>query len=312
MTLRALSYDRFGAAEVLHFSELPDPVPGEGEVVVAIDVRSINLIDIRVRKGMLGPLVNKRFPKVPGADFAGTVVAVGVKVADLQVGARVFGAADPFRGGAFASRIAVPARQVAPLPDALAAEDAAALPIAGLAALQALRDLGRIRPGQQVLIHGATGPVGLFAVQLARLAGAQVTAVAGAGLDLAGELGATRLIDYRTQTLHDDMRFDVILNASGRMPFAAGRALLTPAGRLIEPSPTIPVFIGSKLANLFRRQKHMVLATAVRRADLAELARLAGEGAIRVVIAARFGFADSVAAMNQVERGGTVGKVIVA
>jgi NADPH:quinone reductase-like Zn-dependent oxidoreductase len=310
--LRAFSYDQFGDASVLHAADLPEPAAGDADVVVAIEARSINLIDIRVRRGMMGPLVNKRFPKVPGADFAGTIVSIGGNVRDLHVGDRVFGAANPFKGGGFAERIAVPATQVAPLPAALSAADAATIPIAGLAAIQSLRDLAGVTSGRTVLIHGATGPVGLFAVQLAKLMGARVTAVGGAGLETARLLGADILADYRSgQALPDGRGFDLILNASGKMPYATGKSLLTPAGRLIEPAPTIPVFIGSKLANLFRRRKHMVLATQVGRADLAYLAKLVGEGALKPVIAATFAFDDSLQAFALVERGGVVGKVVV-
>ena len=182
--MKAISYDQFGGADVFHHADLPDPVAGENDVVVDIDARSINLIDIRVRSGMMGPLVNKRFPKIPGADFAGRVAAIGAKVRDLRVGDAVFGAADPFKGGAFADRIAVPAGQVAPVPSGLASDEASALPVAGLAALQSLRDLGGVKAGSRVLVHGATGPLGIYAVQLAKLMGARVTAVAGAGLDV--------------------------------------------------------------------------------------------------------------------------------
>lgn len=310
--MKAYAYDRFGDAGVLHAADLREPVAGPEDVVVTIAARSINLIDIRVRSGMLGPLVSKRFPKVPGADFAGVVTAVGRNVWDLRVGDRVFGAADPFKGGSFAERIAVPARQVSPLPPDLAPAEAAALPIAGLAALQALRDLGALRSGQSILIHGATGPVGLYAVQLARLMGARVTAVGGAGLDTAARFGADVLLDYRTgQAVANTERFDVILNASGKMPYAVGKAALKPTGRLIEPSPTIPVFIGSKLGNLFRRRKHLVLATQVRSSDLAHLAKLVGDGTLTPVITATFPFDDTLPAFALVERGGVVGKVVV-
>jgi NADPH:quinone reductase-like Zn-dependent oxidoreductase len=310
--LKAFLYDRFGDASVLHPAELPEPATADTEVLVAIEARSINLIDIRVRSGMLGPLVSKRFPKTSGADFAGTVAAVGGSVKDLRVGDRVFGAADPFKGGTFAERIAVPATQVARLPSALSPSDAAALPIAGLAALQSLRDLGGVKSDQAILIHGATGPVGLYSVQLAKLMGGHVTAVGSAGLDVAREFGADVLIDYRKgRSISKGEPFDVILNASGKMPYAIGKAFLKSTGRLIEPSPTIPVFIGSKLGNLFRGRKHMVLATQVRRADLEYLAKLVGEAALKPVIAATFPFNDSLRAFALVERGGVVGKVVV-
>ena len=310
--MRAYCYDRFGDASVLHVADRPEPSAKSGEVVVAIEARSINLIDIRVRSGMMGPLVSKRFPKTPGADFAGVVTAVGGEVKDVRVGDRVFGAADPFKGSAFAERIVVPASQIAPMPQAISTAEAAALPIAGLAALQALRDLGAVKAGQAALIHGATGPVGLYAIQLAKRIGAHVTAVGGAGLDAARLFGADDCVDYRGgQTMSRGRGFDFILNASGKLPYALGKALLTPTGRLIEPSPTIPVFIGSKLGNVFRGRKHMVLATQVRRADLEYLARLVGEGSLKPLIASSFAFADTISAFAMVERGGVVGKVVV-
>lgn len=310
--MRAVSYDRFGGPEVLGFTERPAPVAKDREIVVRVEARSINLIDIRVRSGMLGPLVSKRFPKVPGADFAGTIVAAGAAVSGLRVGDRVFGAANPFQGGSFAEALAVPAAQVAPLPPGLEAGTAAVLPIAGLAALQTIRDLGRLLPGQKLLLHGATGPVGLYALQLAKALGAHVTAVGGAGLETARALGADALIDYRSGAAVPPMaRFDVILNASGKLPFGKARALLAPAGRLIEPTPTIPLFIGSKIGNLFRQQKHLALATQPRTADLAHLAALVVEGRLKLVIAATFAFEDALKAFALVERGGVVGKVLV-
>ena len=310
--MKAFTYDRFGDASVLRQTEAPEPALGPADVRVSVEARSINLIDIRVRSGMMGPLVNKNFPKIPGADFSGSIVAVGESVKDLKVGDRVFGAADPFKGGAFAERIAVPSTQVARRPSTLSESDAAVLPIAGLAALQSLKDLGLMRSGQAILIHGATGPVGLYCVQFAKLMGGRVTAVGGAGLETAKRMGADILIDYRNgQSVPPGERFDVIVNASGKMPYASGKAYLTSTGRLIEPSPTIPVFIGSKLGNLFRSRKHMVLATQVRRADLEYLAGLVIDGALRPEIAATFPFQDALKAFARVERGGVVGKVVV-
>ena len=169
-----------------------------------------------------------------------------------------------------------------------------------------------MRSGQAILIHGATGPVGLYCVQFAKLMGGRVTAVGGAGLETAKRMGADILIDYRNgQSVPPGERFDVIVNASGKMPYASGKAYLTSTGRLIEPSPTIPVFIGSKLGNLFRSRKHMVLATQVRRADLEYLAGLVIDGALRPEIAATFPFQDALKAFARVERGGVVGKVVV-
>lgn len=310
--MKALQYDRFGSADVFHFADAPVLMAGAGEVVVGVVARSINLIDIRVRSGMMGPLVNKRFPKVPGADFAGTVLEVGRGVSHFKTGDRVFGATNPFHGGSFAEELVVPAKQVAHMPDGLDMVAAAALPIAGLAALTSIRGLGKVTVGSRVLIHGGTGPVGLAAVQIAKNLGAHVTAVAGAGLEAAMGFGADVGIDYRAaQPIPATSCFDVILNASGKMPFAVGKPYLAERGALVEPSPTIPIFIGSKLANLFRRQKHLVLAVQPRRRDLDQLAAMVAAGKLNPVIAATYGFDDAVAAFAKVEAGGVVGKVVV-
>jgi len=311
--MKALSYSRFGGPEVLRIAEMPTPDPSPGHVLVAVRAASLNLIDARVRNGQMGPLVNKRFPKVAGADFAGVVRAVGAGVTGLTVGEAVYGALDPFKGGAFAEIANVPAGQLAPLPIGIGFEEAASLPIAGLAALTSVRDLGRVTAGQRVLIHGASGPVGLFAVQIAKHLGAHVTAVAGqAGLAAAEAFGADVLIDYRKQdaTIFTEP-FDMILNASGKLPFALGRHALRPDGRLIEPAPSIPVFIGSKVANLFRRQQHLVLQTVPARAPLETLSTLVASGVLKTTIATTLPMDSARQGFLQMERGGTVGKIVV-
>ncbi len=310
----ALVYDRFGPLESMRFADIANPRPGPGEIVVGVRAASINVIDSRVRNGMLGPLVKKTFPKVPGADFAGTVLAVGNGVSEFQAGDPVFGATDPFKGGAFAEQVAVPAGQVARKPEGLSFAQAAALPIAGLAALTSLRDLGQVRRGSEVLIHGATGGVGLCAVQMAKQLGARVTAVSGAsGLAMLRSLGADEVVDYRSKGggTTFDQKFDFILNASGKFPFAVGREFLTPTGRFVEPSPTIPMFLGSKIANLFRRKKHLMLAAFPKRADLDLLAGWAAEGKLQITIAQTFPFAQAKDGFAAMEKGGTAGKIVV-
>ncbi len=311
--MKALAYNTFGATDVLHLADLPKPEPKKGQVLVAVRATSLNLIDARVRKGMMGPLVNKRFPKIPGADVAGVVAVVGPGTEGFRVGDAVFGAVNPFVGGAMSEYAAVPASQLAHKPDGLSFEDAATLPISGLAALQVLRDLGAVRAGSEVLIHGASGPVGLFAVQIAKQFGARVAAVAGTGgLDTVKASGADEVIDYRKQDGQSFARaFDVIVNASGALPYAKAKRFLKPDGKLIEPSPTIPVFIGSKIANLFRRKKHLALAVTPKRADLETIGTMVTQGKIKTVIARRFGFSEAISAFKQLDQGGTIGKLVV-
>jgi NADPH:quinone reductase-like Zn-dependent oxidoreductase len=313
--MKALTYKTFGSPDVLHMAELPVPEPRSGQVLVAVRATSLNLIDARVRRGSMGPLVNKRFPKIPGADLAGIVTAVGPGMTGFQVGDAVFGAVNPFVGGAVSEYVGVPENQLALKPEGLSFEEAASLPIAGLAALQALRDLGQVGAGQRVLIHGASGPVGLFAVQVAKHLGAHVTAVVSGthGLAAVAGAGADVVLDARRpdgQAVQGP--FDFILNASGAMPFGKARDLLASCGRHVEPSPTVPLFIGSKLANLFRAQKHLALAVSPNRADLEALASLVGQRRVVPMIAQRFDFPEAKRAFKALDQGGNVGKLVVS
>jgi NADPH:quinone reductase-like Zn-dependent oxidoreductase len=308
--LNALAYDRFGGLDVLHDAVIAPKPLAANAVRVAVRAASLNLIDAKVRRGEMGPLVSRSFPKIPGSDLAGLVLEVGAAVRDVRVGEAVFGAVNPFLGGTLADFVDVPALQLAAKPDWLSFEDAASLPIAGLAALQGLRDLARVQAGQRVLIHGASGGVGLFAVQIAKAMGAQVTGVAGAGGQAVGEAGADLVLDYRAGAALAGP-YEVIFNASGKLPFAQAKAFLTGDGVLIEPAPTIPVFIGSKLANLFRRRRHAVLAVTPKRVDLVELTSLMGAGRLKTRIATTYAFAQAREAFGQLERGGVIGKIVL-
>lgn len=314
--MKAMTYNQFGSVDVLQLADLPTPQPAAGEVLVAVRATSVNPIDNRVRGGLMGPLVKKTFPRVPGADIAGVVAAVGANVTGLAPGDAVFGAVDPFKGGSFSEYVNVPANQLAIKPAKLSFEDAATLPMTGLAALYSLRELGRVKKGDAVLIHGASGAVGLFAIQLAKRFGAHVTAVAsGPGLQLVRDFGADVAIDYRTDASRGqsfDRLFDVILDNSGAMPFAKGKRFLKSDGRLIEPQPTIPKVIGSKLANLVRSKKHLTLITVPKRADLEALREMVVAGELAPTIARRYRFEESKDAFSEMERGGVVGKLVVA
>lgn len=310
--MKAMTYRKFGGPEALHVEEVAEPVPAADEVVLEVKASSINVIDYRARRGILWPLVNKNFPKVPGADAAGTVAAVGSAVSQFKVGDRVVGMTNPFKGGAFAQRVALKASCAARIPDEVDFEQAACLPVAGLAALLSIRDLGKVQTGTHVLINGASGAAGLFALQIAKAFGAQVTAVCGTrGIDLCRTMGADAVVDYRREKLAPHRPFDVILEYSSALPFQVGRKLLTPNGRFVEASPTIPRFIGSMLANPFRSQKHLMLQTAATTADLEYLLSRVGNGQLKVTIAERFPLADAREGFVRMENGGTIGKIIV-
>ncbi len=310
--MKAITYDHFGEADVLRLTEVAMPTPADDGVIVAMHASSVNVIDIRSRLGLLWPLVNRKFPKTPGADVAGVVTSVGPGTTGLKVGDRVFGATNAFKGGAFAEFVAVREAALAKMPAAMRFEDAAALPIAGLAALYSLRELGGIRKGNRVLIYGSSGAVGLFAIQLARYFGAHITTVSGpGGVAPSQAMGADVTIDYKAGPVRLEGPFDIILDYAGVFAFAAARRHLAADGRFIDASPTIPKVIGSKIANVLRRQKNQMLMTAAKSADLAFLASLVEAGALKVTIAKSYPLSQAQQAFRHHEAGGTIGKIIV-
>jgi NADPH:quinone reductase-like Zn-dependent oxidoreductase len=310
--MNAITYSRFGLPEVLKLENLPEPVLGNGSVLVEVRASSVNVIDSRSRNGAMSPFVNKKFPKIPGADVAGVVQAVGAGVKRFRVGDTVFGATNPFKGGAFAERVALLEESLAHMPRSLGFSEAAALPIAGLAALKALRDLGRVGIGDNVLIHGSSGAVGLFAVQLAKYFGARVTTVSGtAGAGASRVLGADVALDYKAGPFALTENFDVIVDFSGAYPFLEASRHLKRNGRFIESSPTIPMFLLSMVANIFRNKKHLMLTTAANSEGLEFLASLVDSGKLKTTIAASYPLSEAKQAFIQHERGGTVGKIVV-
>lgn len=310
--MKAITYHQFGSVDVLKYEEAALPALPDDGVLVSQRASSINVVDYRARSGLLAPFVNKKFPKIPGADVAGVVIAVGSKVKGFSVGDAVLGATDPFKGGALAETVAVLAKNLVHLPSEVAFTQAAALPIAGVAALESVRDLAAVKAGQSVLIYGASGAVGLYAVQLAKHFGAHVTAVSGAaGIEVLKKLGADLVIDYRKGPIKFNKQFDVIIDYSSQFPFNAARAILAATGRYVDASPNIPKFILSMIGNLFRRQKNLMLATATKAADLLTILDLVQKNKLAITIAKNFPLDQAKQAFTEMERGGTVGKIVV-
>ena len=236
--MKAITQDRYGDLDVLDFSEIDRPVPGGDEVLVRVRAAGLHRGDWHVMTGLpyliriVVPSLGLRKPKVPvrGMDVAGVVEAVGANVTRFQPGEEVFGWCE----GAFAEYASAPQDQLAAKPATLSFEQAAVVPISGFAALQGLRDVGEIQAGQRVLVIGAAGGVGSFAVQLAKGFGAEVTGVASTSqLELVGSIGADEVLDYTRQDVTDGTRhWDLILDTAGRRPLSRLRRALTPAGTL--------------------------------------------------------------------------------
>jgi NADPH:quinone reductase-like Zn-dependent oxidoreductase len=233
--MRAAVHTRFGSPEVVELREVERPEPGEHQVLVRVHAAALNRLDWYVLTGtpLVGRLMGMRKPTEPqlGVDFAGVVEAVGEGVTDVRRGDEVFGR----RSGALAEYVVAAEASIAPKPANVTFEEAAAVPVAAITALQALRDFGQLEPGQKVLVNGASGGVGTFTVQIAKALGGEVTAVCSTrNLDVARSLGADHVVDYtREDFSRGGRRYDLMVDISGDRSWWACRRVLERHGTLV-------------------------------------------------------------------------------
>lgn len=332
--MKAVAYHHYGSPEVLHCEESPIPVPADDQVLVRVHAASLNALDLHLLRGkpfpmrLLFGLPNPR-TWCPGRDVAGVVAAVGKGVSGFQPGDEVFGICTGKSlmdrcDGSLAEYARTTATALALKPAGISFEQAAALPVAGLTALQALRDQGRLEAEQSVLVHGAGGGVGTFAVQIAKAMGAHVTAVTSrANLALMHLLGADQTIDYtREDFTRTGFRYDIVLDCfTSRSPLACGR-ILKPRGRYVMVGgPTgrwtgalfrmlTVLCIASFSPYLAGRKLRMLLARA-RAADLELLAQWTAEGAIHPVIDRTYPLEEAREAVRYFGGGQGHGKVVI-
>jgi NADPH:quinone reductase-like Zn-dependent oxidoreductase len=315
----AVVYDRYGPPGVLHVAQVPERPPGAGEVRVRIEAASLNPLDWKVREGHLrfAPPM-KAPPRGTGVDFAGVIVAVGGGATQRHVGERVFGSLSPFgRDGACAEACVVGAHRLAPIPDGVDAEAAACLPIAAGSAVQALADDARLAPGQRVLVTGAAGGVGHFAVQYAKHLGAHVTGVCGGdNVAFVERLGADRVIDYRVADVTAmGETFDVVFDAANALDWRRARPLLPRGGLYLgtagSAAAAVKTGVGTVLAPLLggTRARNLVLKGDA--AAWQRLARLAAEGVLTPHIARRVGLDGVADAQAAMATGHGRGKIVV-
>lgn len=317
--MRAIVHHTYGPPDQLRLAERPDPTPSAGEVVVRVKAASIFAGDIYALRGrplMIRAATGVRRPThpVPGRDLAGTIVSVGPDVTGLAVGDEVFG----WTTGSLTELARVPADQLVRKPANLTFEEAAAVSEAGQTALQGLRDQGRVGPGMQVLVIGASGGVGTFAVQIAAALGAQVTAaVSTRNLELARSIGAAHTVDYTREDPADTGPYDVILQAAGTASPRHLRRALTPGGTLVLSSGQgrlngIPRILQALLLGPFVKERLRVFVTKENRADLDTLAGMLADGRIRPVIDRTYPLVEAAAAFGHLETGHTRGKIVLA
>ena len=319
--MKAIVQEGSGSADALHVREIPKPTIAADRVLVRVRAASVNAADWHTVHG--GVVVRAiaaamRSPILPvrGLDLAGEVEAVGEAVTRLRPGDAVFGAGS----GTFAEYAAVPEDRLAPKPARLSFEEAAALPVAGLTALQGLRDRGQLRPGKRVLVYGAGGGVGTFAVQIAKALGARVTAVTGTrNLDIVRSLGPDDLIDYTQEDVaRRGERYDLILDVAATRPLAELARLLAPDGRLVLAGAAkagmlavLGRMAGARLRSRFLGQHIPPLLARVTRDDLLALAELVESGKLRPAIDRAYPLSEAAEAVRYVGTGQARAKVVV-
>ncbi|WP_019482792.1 NAD(P)-dependent alcohol dehydrogenase [Arthrobacter sp. TB 23] len=321
-TMRAAVQHRYGPPSVIEVSDVGLPLPGQGDVLVRVGAASVHPGDYFVMTGepyMVRLVYGLRRPRhgIPGMDLAGVVVAVGKDVTALRPGDEVFGWST---AGALAEYACVPADNLVPVPANLSVVDAAAVATSAMTALQALRKIANVRPGQTVLVTGASGGVGSFAVQIAKAFGAEVTGVCSTrNIDLVRSLGADHVIDYtRTDFTRSENRYDVILDNVEAQPLAAVRRALTPTGTLIPNSGRGGRWFGplgrivkARVLSGFTRQLLLPFMSVGKRQDLLALAELLTAGQVRSVIDRTYPLDEAADALRYVGAGHTRGKVVI-
>jgi len=319
--MKAIVYHRYGSPDVLQMEEVEKPTPDENQVLIKVRAASINAVDYRVMRAnpflvrlMGGGLLKPKDTRL-GSDVAGRVEAVGENVKQFRPGDEVFGG----RHGAFAEYVCAREGLLASKPANISFEEAAAVPVAALTALQGLRDTGGIRSGQKVLIQGASGGVGTFAVQLAKSFGAEVTAVCRTkNLDMARSIGADHVIDYtREDFTRSRQRYDLIFAVNGYHSLSAYRRALSPQGVYVCAGGATPqIFQAMLLASLMSKsggKKMCFMGVAkINQEDLVVLAELLKAGKIAPVIDRSYPLSEIAEAFRYVEDTHAQGKVVIS
>ena len=310
--MRAVFYDAYGPIEQLQLGDLPDPRPRDGELVVRVTRAALNPKDALFRKGRFRVVSGRRFPKRCGLDFAGVVEQS--RSPHFQADQRVFGMLDEwsFRRGSLAERVVCRDIEAAQLPDGVSDEAGAGAALVGLTALQALRDIGKLAPGKRVLIHGASGGVGTFAIQIARLLGAEVhTTSSERNFELCRGLGASQTWDYATPALAESRpQYDVIFDVFGNLAFSKVRTWIARRGMLINTVPS-PGRLVRDLVSRFASVQRRLVIVRPRRADLEQLAAWLATGQLTTVIDSRFPLARVHDAFRVLESKHARGKIVV-
>lgn len=320
--MKAMVCTKYGSPDVLQFKEVETPTPKDDEVLVKVDAASVNAADlhllradpflVRLDSGLLKPKY-----KILGADIAGRVEAVGRNVTQFQPGDEIFGDISACGWGGFAEYVCARENALPLKPASLTFEQVAAVPMAAVTALQGLRDKGQIQPGQKVLINGASGGVGTFAVQIAKSFGAEVTAVCSTGkLEMVRSIGADHVIDYTQEDFtQNGQRYDLILAANGYRSLSDYKRALSPKGIYVATGGSMAqIFQGLLLGpwmSMSGSQKMGNLLAMPNNKDLVFMKKILEAGKVVPVIDRRYPLSETAEALRYLGEGHARGKVVI-
>jgi NADPH:quinone reductase-like Zn-dependent oxidoreductase len=321
--MKAIVQDQYGAPlDVLTLDEIENPTVGDDDVLVKVRAAGVHIGDWLVGSGLpymirLGYGLTKPKSRVPGMEFAGTVESVGKNVDQFRVGDEVFGFS---KAGAFAEYVAVSQDAVAMKPTNASFEEAAALPISGFTAIQALRDVGKVQSGQKVLVIGASGGVGTYAVQIAKAFGAEVTGVCSTrNMEMVRSIGADHVVDYTQKDVtKNGQQYDLILDTAGNRPLSDLRHVLTPSGILVIVGGSGGPWLMGTARSLkalalspFTGQKLTMFLSKTTKEDLTSLADLVDAGDVAPVIDKTYPLSEAATALSHVGERHTRGKTVI-
>jgi NADPH:quinone reductase-like Zn-dependent oxidoreductase len=320
--MRAIVSTKYGSPDVLEVKEVDKPIPSDNQVLVKVHASSVNYGNLVLLKGepflarVAFGLLKPKYA-IPGGDIAGTVEAVGKDVVKFQPGDGVFGDLSGCGWGGFAEYVCVPEQALALKPSNLSFEEAAAVPMAGVTALQSLRDKGKIQPGQKVLINGASGGVGTFAVQIAKAFGAEVTGVCSTrNINILDSLGADYSIDYTKEKFTDNNQtYDLILGVNGNQPISDYKRTLKPNGIFVHVGgSSAQMFQAMTLGSWISKTSSKKMGSFLQRAnqnDLVFMKELLETGKVKPVIDRQYKLSEVPDAFRYFEKGHAQGKVVI-
>lgn len=320
--MKAIISEKYGTSDTLKLAEVAKPTPKQNQVLVKVHAASMNYGNLALLTGKPLPVrfaFGLRKPKyrIPGGDVAGVVEAKGENVTQFQIGDRVYGDLSSSGWGAFAEYVAVDENALAIMPSNLGFTEMAGVPMAGTTALQAIRDIGKVKAGQHVLIHGASGGVGTFAVQIANALGAEVTAVVSTrNVDLVKSLGADHVIDYRKEEfVNADETFDVIFGVNGLQSISTYKRKLKEHGVFIHVGGATSQFyqtlLVGPLISLFGKKIFLSFMQKANQSDLVFMNGLIEEGKVKPVIDRSYTLSEVPKAFQYFEEGHSRGKVVI-